>query len=250
MRVFHVAALGLGVAWIVAPLTARDRDDGDRDRGRPRVIVYEHADFRGASLALDPGESLVDLSRRRFPNGAGMNDSISSIRIEGDIDVLVFQDAGFRGGMMRITHSMRNLHDEARGWNDAISSIRLEGGRRGPPPRPDFSRYDPVIRRVYVEILLREPDDSGLRLYRGRMMDDSWSEVRVRDELRRSSEYRVVVDRVVTRVHRDLLGRDPDPSARRTYCDRMLRDGWSEEDVRNAIRKGDEYRHRPHPPGH
>lgn len=255
MRVFHFTAWALGLNCVIAPLTARDHDDRDGDRSRSRVIVYEHADFRGASMVLEPGESIENLTRRRFPNGRGMNDCISSIRVEGAVEVLVFQDSGFRGGMLRITHSLKNLQEEARGWNDAISALRVERerGRGGPPPRPerpDFSRVDPVIRRAYLDILLREPDASGLRSYRSRMIEDGWTEARVRDELRRTAEYRSVVERIITKAYRDLLDRAPDPAGQRMYRDRMLRDGWTEEDVRNAIRKDDEYRRRPGPPRH
>lgn len=251
MRPFHFTAWVLGLHWVIAPLTARDHDDRGKDHSRARVIVYEHADFSGASMALEPGESLENLSRRSFPNGRGMNDCISSIRVEGGAEVLVFQDAGFRGGMLRITHSLRNLHEEARGWNDAISALRVERKHGGPPPRPDrpdFSRVDPVIRRAYLDVLLREPDASGLRSYRSRMIENHWTEARVREDLRQTREYRSVVDRIITKAYRDLLGRAPDPAGRRTFTERMLRDGWTEEDVRNAIRKDDEYRRR-HPPG-
>ncbi len=253
MRPFHFTAWVLGLNCVIAPLTARDHDDRDKDRPRSRVIVYEHADFRGASTVLEPGESIEDLTRRRFPNGKGMNDSISSIRIEGAAEVLVFQDTGFRGGMLRISHSLKNLHEEARGWNDAISALRVERERGGPPPRPDrpdFSRVDPVIRRAYLDILLREPDASGLRSYRSRMIEDGWTEARVRAELRETREYRSVVERLITKAYRELLGRAPDPAGRRMFTERMLRDGWTEEDVRNAIRKDDEYRRRPRPPRH
>lgn len=45
-------------------------------------------------------------------------------------------------------------------------------------------------RRAYQDILDREPDSAGLRLYRSRIIDDGWTEAQVRDALRKSPEYR------------------------------------------------------------
>ncbi len=115
-----------------------DRDDrraGDHPRARSRVTFYEHADFRGTSFTLEVPDQAVDLSRKRFANGARANDRISSIRIDGEAEVLVFQDAGYRGGVLRLTHSVRDLGQSNPGWNDAISSVRVEPQGRGPHDR-------------------------------------------------------------------------------------------------------------------
>src|SRR5581483_2715252 len=64
----------------------------------------------------------------------GMNDRISSIRIFGDADVVVFQDGRFRGESARFSRDARNLDRE--GWNDVISSLRVEGTRWGGGNRP------------------------------------------------------------------------------------------------------------------
>ena len=47
-----------------------------------------------------------------------------------------------------------------------------------------------VIRRAYQDILQRDPDQSGMRTYRSRMIDDGWTEQDVRQALRESPEYR------------------------------------------------------------
>jgi hypothetical protein len=144
MRAFRLPALLLCLTCLAAFAAPGDRDrddkrDGDRDRHgpgpdrRPRVTFYEHADFRGASFTLEAGEDAPNLTRMNFFHGPNANDRISSIRIEGGATVLVFRDARFRGGMLRLTHDVHNLSEIERGWNDAISSIRVEkfgGGRR------------------------------------------------------------------------------------------------------------------------
>jgi hypothetical protein len=209
--------------------------------------LYHDANFRGGSITLEAGEQIEDLQFVRFSGGGPANDRISSIRVEGPAEVLVFRDANFRGGVLRLTHDEPNLGTIDRGWNDSISSIRVEfvrgEGRHG-PGRPDLRRVDEIIVRAYRDVLLRNPDDAGLRSFRSHMIEDGWTEAQVRDALRHSEEYRSVVDRIVTKAYRDILGRDPDEGGRRTYTRLMLREGWTEEDVREGLRKSDEYRDR------
>lgn len=90
----------------------------------PRLgaCFYEDADFRGQYFCVGRGEDVGVLPE-------GMNDRISSIRIFGDADVIVFQDGRFRGGSARFSTDVRNLQRE--GWNDSISSLRVEGSRWG-----------------------------------------------------------------------------------------------------------------------
>ncbi len=134
MRAFRFPALLLGLACVTA-FAGRDDHDGDRDRDRhgpehrARVTFYEHADFRGAAFTLEVGQDAENLTRVNFVRGPRANDRISSIRIEGDLTVLVYRDAYFRGGVLRLTHDVRNLAESERDWNDTISSIRVERSR-------------------------------------------------------------------------------------------------------------------------
>lgn len=49
-------------------------------------------------------------------------------------------------------------------------------------------------------------------------------------------------DRIIRRAYQDLLNREPDAQGLREYRRRMIDDGWSEQDVREAIRRSREYR--------
>jgi hypothetical protein len=49
---------------------------------------------------------------------------------------------------------------------------------------------DLIIRRAYKDVLKREPDPSGMANYRRLMINERWSEQKVRDNLRNSPEYR------------------------------------------------------------
>ena len=120
--------------------------------------------------------------------------------------------------------------------------------------RSDYSRNsqrkvqdpDRVVRRAYEDILHREPDTEGLRLYRSRMIDQNWTEQDVREALRKSPEYAQrsseSADKIVRRAYQDVLGREPDTNGLYSYRNKVLNQGWDEQDVSAALRKSPEYR--------
>lgn len=117
--------------------------------------------------------------------------------------------------------------------------------------RSDYRRHeDPekVIRRAYEDILDREPDRDGLRLYRSRMIDDDWTEQDVREALRSSPEYakhrQESADKIVRRAYEEIFDREPDSRGLRMYRSKVLNQGWDEQDVRRALKKSPEYRER------
>ncbi len=65
-----------------------------------------------------------------------------------------------------------------------------------------------------------------------------WSE----NNLRCSPARLRAIDAIIVRAYRDILGRDPDASGLRSYRLALLRDGWSEQDLRDALMQSDEYR--------
>ena len=224
--------------------------NGDQSRGRdrsrePRVIFYQDADYRGDALVVYPGDALENLSGLSFPNGGKLNDRISSLRVEGGAEVYVYADARFRGAVMRLAESTRDLTSRllpgsvAASWNDRISPLRVEVRRRDEP------REEPnvVIKRAYLDLLGREPDPSGLRSYRGLIIDQGWTERMVRDHIRRSDEFRQEgADRIIRRAYLDVLGREPDPSGLRHHRQNLLDKEWTEGDVRDALRQSEEFR--------
>lgn len=236
-------------ALLAQPNERRDRPDNRPDRRPPRVILFEHADYQGDFVVLNPGDTFENLSGKRFPRGARLNDSISSIRVEGGAELYAYADAGFRGPVLRVTDNIRDLSgrflpDAARSsWNDRISSIRVEfehrgGGREFEP--------DVVIRRVFQEILLREPTPQDLRYFRGLVIEQNWTERMVRDQLRQWEEYRREgVERIVRRAYREVLGRDPDPRELQIHRRNLLEKEWNEGDLCDELRRSDEFRRRP-----
>jgi len=105
---------------------------------------------------------------------------------------------------------------------------------------------DRVVRRAYQDILHREPDAEGLRLYRSRIIDQDWTEQDVREALRKSPEYAQrsseSADKMIRRAYQDVLGREPDTNGLYSYRNKVQNQGWDEHDVREALRKSPEFR--------
>ena len=251
---FLLLALG---ATVFAHAQPRDRDDdrdGERENTRrsgPRVIFYQHANYRGDELVVYPGDALDNFSGRTFENGTSLNDEISSIRVERGAEVYIYENSRYRGQVLRLTESVRDLtgrlmpDNPSASWNDRISSFRVELLRRGlgGPPRGDV---DVVIKKVYRELLSRAPDEGGLRYYHGLMLDQGWTEKMVREHIQHSEEFRREgADRILRRAYLDVLGREADPGGLKHYREQLDR-GWTEGDVRDDLRRSEEYRRKPH----
>jgi hypothetical protein len=70
------------------------------------------------------------------------------------------------------------------------------------------------------------------------------SDYRYRD--RESSRYQrsgrdYRAEQIVRQAYRDILRREPDRSGLRQYTNAMVRDGWSQADVRRSLQRSDEY---------
>jgi len=218
---------------------------------RDGVCFFKDPNFKGDYFCLRAGDDLGQMP-------AGMNDKISSIRIVGRAEVVVFKDIRFGGRSARFDADVRNLRQD--GWDDMISSIRVRepGRREGFGPGGGFGRgearrgeeADRIVRRAYQDLLGREPDDVGLRTYRSRIIDDGWSEAQVRDAIRNSSEFRdrntmtaAKAEETVRRAYLAVLKREPDAGAR-GFVEKVLREHWTQEDVERELRKSPEYRRR------
>lgn len=69
-----------------------------------------------------------------------------------------------------------------------------------------------------------------------------YDERRDGDGHRRHSEHQSNdPDQIVRRAYEDVLNREPDQAGLREFRSRIIDDKWSEQDVRNALRKSDEY---------
>jgi len=260
-----LASLLLVSTALADPRDRDDRRDRDGRREGPRVILYQHAGFRGDALVLYPGESIENMAGATFENGAKLNDSISSIWIEGGAEVYAYENSRYRGEALRLTENARDLSGRlvagsvSVSWNDRISSIKVERTRgrdrndrdrddRGPGGPGDNPRGNPEksIKDIFNDLLGRDPSAGEIRIFREKFNEQGWTERMLRDHLRREDTYRVeAADRIIRRAYRDTLGRDPDDSGLRTYRRNLLEREWTESDVRDDLRKSEEYRRRP-----
>jgi hypothetical protein len=210
--------------------------------GFPRdgACFFEDTNFRGQYFCVAAGDDID-----RMPSGA--NDRISSIRVFGRAEVRAFRDTRFRGDSVRITSNVRDLDDQD--FDDEISSVRIEGRAFG-GGRRSAQNPEQIVRRAYQDILDRDPDPVGMRIYRSHIVDDGWTEQDVREELRKSDEYRerntmtrAKAEEIVRQAYLTVLNREPDAGSR-GYVESVLRRKMTREQLEGELRNSSEYRNR------
>jgi hypothetical protein len=214
---------------------------------RDGACFYKDKDYGGQYFCVPAGGDVASMP-------GGMNDSISSIRVFGRTEVRVFRDIRYEGNSSRFDYDVRDLRNE--GWNDKISSIRVRGAGYGGYQhdngyRGDGQAYqnaDVIVTRAYRDVLERDPDPAGMRLYRSHIIEDGWNEARVRDTLRNSPEYReknamstAKAQDIVRRAYLSVLKREPD-AASGGYVNDVLRKHYTQQDVERELRNSAEYR--------
>jgi len=145
-------------------------------------------------------ENARDLTGRLLAENSrdSWNDLISSLRVEksrrrsgGDRDVNY--DAAIKRAYQELLgrepdesgrRSYRNLMID-QGWTEKMVRDHIQQGQ-------EFRHEgaDRIIRRAYLDVLGREVDPSGLGHYRKYMLEKNWTEGDVRDDLRKSAEYK------------------------------------------------------------
>ena len=233
----------LGALLAAAP--GAGAQDWGSDTPREGACFYERANYGGNYFCLKPGEE-----RGSLPYN--VDKRIASIRVFGRVAVMVYRDGRFGGPSERFEGSVPNLREM--NWDRAVSSMRVRpalsfGSSGSNRPQGQFQGDpDRIVRRAYEDILQRQPDAAGLRLYRSRIIDDGWTEQQVRDALRKSPEYRELntmtrakATEIVRQAYLSVLGREPDEGSR-GYVDRILRDKWTQQDVERELRRSSEYR--------
>ncbi len=164
--------------------------------------------------------------------------------------VLFFPGPNFSGEPLIVpaAGALENLEyvrdSRGRKWNDRIASIRVEG---------------PVLLLMFehagfqgaTATLTRDAADlNALSLgdRRGTTWAQRISSVRV-EPIRPAAPgfiqwERRDAERAVRAAYRDILGRDPDERGQRDYRDRLMSRGWTEDQLRDAIRHSSEFRNR------
>ena len=115
---------------------------------------------------------------------------------------------------------------------------------------------DVTIMQAFDNALRRSPDDRELRRYRARIFEDHWTQRDIEDDLGQRHDYwshndrlqrdrdrgGYDVDRMIRHAYQDVLGREPDSAGLRTYRSNVIDRGWTERQVREALRDSPEHR--------
>ena len=274
--------------------------------GPGRAYFYTEPGFRGEVFVVDAGQDVNNLASLRDSRGQPFNDRVRSVQLEGPVRVLAFQNAEFRGATIWINGDVPDLtafaigHDPRETWSRNVSAVQMQAVGRGVVVFARWERREAerVVRAAYRDILSRDVDGPGLRLYLSRLVEAGWNEEQLREQLRRSEEFKhrdleAIIRRVyhdvlgrppdasgiaayqrslsrgmtesemredlrrsregaekqvalaITRAYREILRRDPDPDGLKSYTELMQRKGWTEEDVRNGLRRSEEFRQLP-----
>ena len=163
---------------------------------------------------------------------------------------LFYTEPGYKGECLVVEAggSAENLEytrdPRGRTFNDRIASVRLEGPVRA-------AIFESAQFRGSFTWLNRDtPDLSAHSL--GDRSNRSWhtavTSLQVEPVREASGAFiaweRRDADRAVRAAYRDIFSRDPDSSGLRLYTSRLLDAGWSDAQLRDALRRSDEFKSR------
>ena len=162
--------------------------------------------------------------------------------------VCVYRDADFRGQRLCL-RAGEDLGSLPRGLNDEVSSIRVFGRAvvtvfRDRDFRGRATRFDFDVRDLQDERWNDRVSSIRVDSRRAGYRPGDWDRERDRGFADRQRD----AEQIVRRAYRAILDREPDPDGLRVYTRRVVRDRWSEADVREALRDSPEYRERRRAP--
>ena len=94
-------------------------------QGFGRATFFQLPDYQGRSFVVYGTGSLSNLIKKRRGSTGNWNNKISSVLIEGDMTVSLYDDKDFNGSKITITKSVRNLQNSGKivGWSNRASSL-------------------------------------------------------------------------------------------------------------------------------
>lgn len=124
--------------------------------GEAYVEFYENAGFRGEVLQVFAGEAILNLRDIRFDGYKSFNDRISSMRVFGDVTVVLYTDSDLSGEYVYMNGSHIDFSRDPvlRQFQDRVSSIEVLPGIVSPSTHQSNVRQyesNQFLSDVYVE---------------------------------------------------------------------------------------------------
>ncbi len=204
-----------------------------RVEGAAQATIFSAARFGGDRLAVS--RSIADLyaEPRGRDGGATWDRSIASLNVTGPQRAVVPQPAPSPPPRYEPPPPTVIVVQPPPPPPVVIREVR---------PRLDRRTAEQIVHRAFREVLDRPADPEGLRTYRERLMQEGWSERQVIEQLQRSSEARgLSADATITKIYREVLGRDPDANGLGHYRAKW-REGWTQGQIRDDLRRSQEGR--------
>ncbi|HUR57427.1 MAG TPA: hypothetical protein VM029_06945 [Opitutaceae bacterium] len=193
------------------------------------VAFYTEPNFKGEVLIVEAGAAVPNLDTMRRSNQAPWMYAISSMRVEGTARATLHSGPNFSGQRIDLTTSVSDLYAIQRGnetgatWDRAIASVAVTGPQPQPvvvaQPMPPV-RVEPVRPPPPTVVVVQNPPPPPPRPRYDR----------------HSAEL------VVQRAFREVLARPADPEGLRTYRDRLMHEGWSEQQMIEHLQRSSEAR--------
>jgi hypothetical protein len=196
-----------------------------------RVTFFTEPNFKGEALAVEAGAAVENLERMLRPSRQPWIFAISSVRVDGAARATVYTGPNFTGDRLEITQSISDLYSVQQGrstggtWDRAIASVSVAGPQRvvAPPSVAPVRTEPPPTTVVVVPTPAPSPPPVIVHNVRPRLD-------------RRSAEL------IVQRAYREVLNRPADPDGLRTYRDRLIHEGWSEQQIIQQLQRSGEAR--------
>jgi hypothetical protein len=231
------ASMVTGLSMLVLSSSASAQYGRDYGRGAypaSGACFYEDINYGGRYFCTAVGDAA-----ERVPSSA--NDEISSIRLFGNAEVVVFRDGNMNGEARRFSSSVRDMRRS--GFNDRLTSYVVQprgyargygGGYGGGYDNGRYSsdRYNDAGRGgAYGGYDGRYGGSYGDQTYRGS-----------RDGVGSRYTYQQA-ENMVRQAYRRVFQREPDAAAR-PWVNEVLKNNWSPRQLDEALRNTPEGRGR------
>lgn len=191
--------------------------------GGDRVTFYSEPNFKGDALTLEAGAVVENLDTLRRDDTRPWTFGISSVRIEGSARATVYSGPHFAGDRLEISRDVADLYGENRNqpgttWDRAIASVAVSGQRAAPTT---------VYRQGGGTTYVVAPPGPRPQMAQGE---------------RRVIYNQRTADLVIERAYREVLGRVADPAGVQHYRQKLMREGWTERQVIEDLKRSREAR--------